>query len=397
MLMRAATKGLYELSRRHRRPLGSAHELAYHRRILSMRPDHVGSLRRAARLRQDRGDTEIATALWRRLVALEPRRAEAWASLAWLRLGAGDRDEALELSLQGLAQAKDDGSLFQRRELLRSLEAHLNRPEPSSSLRRVSIGGVSHCGSTLIGGLLGSLPGAGNVGESNWLTRLHEGASRPIDFDLDRDRVVPWCRRCGAECPVWTWEFRRALAAQPVDWYEQLAARLGVALLISSEKNHAKLVQLDPLLRTDVVVVYRDPAPVWASTRDRPRNKKGLDEFLLAYEREYLRLLHDLPVEGRKIVLHFDRFRLAPDPIFDRLTSALELPTSGDAAAMSEEQHTLGGSRRGNQTIRGAIQGIVPQGPVDLPTDEAKTIARYAARSPALAQLAAEHERVFGA
>ena len=54
-------------------------------------------------------------------------------------------------------------------------------------------------------------------------------------------------------------EFRMGLLADPSDWYQKIAARLGTRVLVSADKNYRKLETLDPELRLDAVVLYKDP------------------------------------------------------------------------------------------------------------------------------------------
>lgn len=396
---REASRALWKLSLHYRRALGGERELAVQRLILALRPEFARSVARAAILYQERGHPERASRLWKRMTELRPIHALAWAQLARLTLQGGDAGEALRVARRGQKHVGGAGRLWGAEPYLASLVAELERGPTGIPARHVVICGVAHCGSTIMSYLLGSLPEAGNVGESHWLiNRYDEGGSAPIDFDGEGLEGASVCKRCSVECPVWTPAFRRELAADPVGWYGKLAQRLDVRLLVSSDKNHPKLVRLDPLLRFDALVLFRDPAAVWASTRVGERNRKDIHKFLAGYEREYLRLLNDLPVRGRKLVLSFDRFRNAPGPHLERMGVALDLPLDAQLhERIRSDQHSLGGNIQANRTVHGEAPRIVPQAAIELPEDERSLVARFAQRSPVLRELSRAHDEVFGA
>lgn len=396
-LGRPASRAALRVGRRHRRALGRARELAWQRRALALDPDRVEAMRRAARLLQDAGD-DGARALWTRLTEIAPHHAEGWAELAWLALRDGDREAALRLARSGARLAEDEGRPFGPGHRLASIRAELERGEPPSPPRHVAVCGVTHCGSTIMSLLLGSLPGAGNVGESHRLVTQRRGPRTDwIDFAASDPGRVFWCRRCGESCSLLTWDLRRSLAGDPSGWYGKIARAMGVGLLISSDKGQRKLACLDPLLRFDALVLFRDPAAVYASQLRNPHGRHDVERFLDSYESGYLRLLNDLPARGRNLVLDFDRFRAAPGPHLVQLGNALELPLTADLPdRIRSDQHWMGGSQRANRTARGEIKGIVAQDPIELPQAVRGRIAEFTARSSLLRELRGRHRETFG-
>jgi hypothetical protein len=372
---------------------------ARYARILAREPDHPSALRRLADLAQLEGRAGEAEALWRRFAAVRSARPEPWLQLARLRLRAGDRGEALALAERAVALAPP-GNSHEIAHRARSLRDHLARPAAPLGARHVAIGGMSFCGSTLLGFLLGSLPGVVNVGESHALVWRRVGM-RPVppDFASDAPEGMVPCTYCGFDCPVWTVPFRRALLADPLDWYGRLAERVGTRVLVSSDKNHAKLSGLDPLGRHDLVVLFKSPDAAWASAKRRPRPPRTPALYLARWEREYRKLLHDLPVEGRRIVLHFDAFRQDPERHLRRLLERLELsaPEGHDLLVLRTDQHVIGGNGGTREQVRGASGrlAIRPRDAHALPEAERAEVAAYAERSAVFEELRARHAEEF--
>ncbi|MFW5655579.1 MAG: tetratricopeptide repeat protein, partial [Roseicyclus sp.] len=138
----------------------------------------------------------------------------------------------------------------------------------TEEIDHVAICGVSYCGSTLLDRILGGLDGVGSIGESHWLTKYQTGRGEHRQLDLDTDidgvKLVP-CSVCGDNCEFLTHDFRLGMAADRRRWYHRIAARLGVTCLISSDKNYAKLLDNDPLLRFKCLVLFKSPEQAWRS------------------------------------------------------------------------------------------------------------------------------------
>ncbi len=373
---------------------------AVYAEALEREPAHAGALRRLAALSQLEDRIDEAEDLWRRLLAERPERADACHELARLRLRAGDPEEALRLATRA-AELAPPGKPHALAHRAKNLRDHLARGEVPLAARHLAIAGMSFCGSTLLGYLLGSRPDAANVGESHALVYRRQGMRPiPVDYASDEPEGMIRCTLCGeGECPIWTVPFRRTLAADPIDWYGKLAVQAGAPILVSSDKSHAKLSGLDPFSRHDVVILFKTPSVHFASARLRPRPPKDPQLYMTRWEREYARLLHDLPVKGRKIVLHFDAFRRAPEVHLRRLLERLDLPVSDttDPLEVDPAQHVIGGNPYTRQDVReeGRRLGIRTGDVHELPDEAGRAIAERQERSTVFAELQERHAESF--
>jgi len=103
-------------------------------------------------------------------------------------------------------------------------------------LKGVMICGAGHSGSTLLGMILGGIPGAFYMGEGGKARYLHD-EKKPL-----RKRV---CKICGPACPVWPnfhWDRERAL-------YPQVAKHVDAALIIDSTKDTNWIIERAQELR----------------------------------------------------------------------------------------------------------------------------------------------------
>ncbi len=373
---------------------------AVYEQALSQEPKNAAALLRLANLAQRGGSWQEAESLWQRLVEVRPERADANHQLARLRLRTGKPAEALSFAERAV-QLAPPGRPHEIAHRARNLRDHLLREPTPFASRHVAIGGMSFCGSTLLGFLLGSLPDVANIGESHSLVFRQLGGERqPVDYTSDPPEGMIPCDLCADDpCPVWSLPFRRSLAADPVDWYGKLAEQAKADVLVSSDKSHAKLSGLDPLGRHDLIVLFKSPAVAWASARRRPRPPKEPMRYLTRWEREYGRLLHDLPHQGRRVVLHFDAFRRAPEPHLRRLLELLELPIPAghELLRVDPTQHVMGGNtftRRDVQS-KGEELTIRPKDTHEVPTDHVHEIQDRADRSLIYRELLAEHAQAF--
>jgi hypothetical protein len=101
-------------------------------------------------------------------------------------------------------------------------------------MRTIGILGPSYCGSTMLGCILGSLPGVAYVGESHWLYR---GEHK--------------CRCRQPDCPL------EHVAINGSGWWEGLARALDADVIVSGDKNFNNF---RPLGNPDVAMILcRDP------------------------------------------------------------------------------------------------------------------------------------------
>jgi tetratricopeptide (TPR) repeat protein len=239
------------------------------------------------------------------------------------------------------------------RSVRRSAEALL-----AHHVRHVAIAGMSYVGSTLLGTLLGSLPGCAHAGETQELSHRANRKAYDfpiIDFDQDSAEAIPQCRICGAACPVFTREFRAELVRDPVDWYFRIGRRLGTRVLISSDKFLSQILRSDPLCRFDLIILYK-PLDSWcyAHRREEARKATGgvarspiaddLGRTLDYWANSYYGCLKDLRPQGRRLVINWDAFAAKPREHFEIILAKLQLPGSADAFENVSASHYVGGN-----------------------------------------------------
>lgn len=212
--------------------------------------------------------------------------------------------------------------------------------------KHVFIGGTSFTGSTLIGLILGAIPGVGNVGESNWLVpRLGEADASP---KLWRGyESMEHCRLCGSACEVWTKEFRMDLQRNPVDWFERLAARLGTNVLVSSEKEIPLVNALDPQKRYAALILFREPGQFWSSIRKRPWRQDTIQQATRRWTAAYSEFLEDTyRPEGGKIFMNVDAFQTQPAHRLRVLLELLGIEADVESVLRywESQQHYVGGN-----------------------------------------------------
>lgn len=216
--------------------------------------------------------------------------------------------------------------------------------------------GVSYCGSTMLGSMLGNLDGVGHVGESHRMIKsdlkLQSGNPDTVfDFERGDRNDLTRCESCGIDCDVFPFEFRRSLRDEPANWYFRIADRLGVRHLVSGDKQMAP--ELDPLERFNAVIMFKPPEAAfgsnWRRSQERPHEHWHVSDparYGDIYALDYRRLLHRVRPEGRTICLNWMEFVAEPEWHLSRLCEMLGLPF--DAAALTRwdaRQHFFGGNR----------------------------------------------------
>lgn len=333
----------------------------------------------AALLRKHPQHTGFRRALARTLVALD-RRDDArvhWQSL-------------LDLNPRDIEAAHH---LAQRKDRVRAA---------AEGVRHIAICGVSFCGSTLMDRLLGSLACAANISESHWLTgaRLTDGYA-PIDFDAPDSAALRYCSLCGPDCQVLSMPFRRDLAADATDWYGKIADRLGTRTLISADKNPPKLVDHDPLMRFDALVLFKSPVQAWMSTlrklpadRDSAFYLRKCEDYLALWTDRYRTLLDHFAPQGKIVFVHFDTFVQAPREGLQSLCRALDIPFDPDVPEATAVRHAIGGNPGAVAKLyapRDAIE-IAPLARPDCPPEQIRTIENAKAAQDIFARLLAKAE-----
>jgi hypothetical protein len=232
--------------------------------------------------------------------------------------------------------------------------------------RHIGICGVSFCGSTLLDRILGGLPGVRSIGESHWLVKEHDGSKYvPIDLGIKRSGRGPFCSVCGPSCKVLTSEFRTGLIVDATRWYQRIAAQLGTSILVSADKNVAKLVDNDPLLRLSALVVFKSPDQAWASQLAKlPKDREPefyraeLVKYMGTWTQSYRTFVDEFAPDGAKVFLKFDDFTMNPAPLLEKICAELDLPY--DPAVLSEVRpgHAIGGNKGAMARLRAADYGV---------------------------------------
>jgi len=295
-----------------------------------------------ARLLEELSRPEDALEIWQSSFAEKPSLEAGYQILRHGGGGAGrNLADQIEQQFSKVAlQAVDD--------LL-----HRGPTPPRENLRHLAICGTSYSGSTLLGRFLDSFAGFHDIGESHWLIDQKEltDGKRQIDFFANSPSPTRrYCRQCGEGCPVLTTDFRIELQLHRRQWYARIAERVDTSILVSSDKNSAKYLALDPRLRFDAIVLFKSPEAAWHSVRKRLRTDDPgelttrLEWFLAGWVQEYENALAMAPA-GQKLFLQFDSLVADPRRIVARLLEALDLPRSElDLNAAMNGRHAIGGN-----------------------------------------------------
>lgn len=276
----------------------------------------------------------------------------------------------------------------------------------SQPIHHVAICGISYCGSTLFDRMLGGLPDVASIGESHWLIKhRHERTFTTLSFqnDVDEDELVP-CSVCGDECEVLSRDFRLALAADHTNWYQRIGARLGAPHLISADKNLIKLVENDPRLRFDALVMFKSPEQAWRSKLNKlPEGESDdfyraeLEKFIETWLASYRHFLFDLKPTGRMIFLNFDAFAESPAPYTEAVCKTLGLLYSPEILTRTIPSHAVGGNRGSIANLRERDYNVQirPLTPADLPRDHKAAIDRHELVQETFRQLMARHDTLL--
>lgn len=272
--------------------------------------------------------------------------------------------------------------------------------------RHLAICGISYSGSTLLGRLIDGLSDFRDIGESHWLINQRQAAGMRRQIDFFASPPSPsrsYCRQCGETCEVLSTTFRIEMQLHRSQWYTRIAERLNTDILVSSDKNSAKYVILDPLLRFDAVTLFKSPGQAWQSywkrlsTPDSAEVQIKLEQFMKSWIRGYKNLLRMKP-RGKKLFLHFDTLVNAPEQTLACLLETLGLPMGELDIEMSKKGcHAIGGNDRFIDASRNMdLIDIRPQEEIALPHDHLRMIAGNATISTLFDELLSRSEAQFG-
>lgn len=359
------------------RNIGVVEELGS--RILSKAEDEQ-TRRALARLFTELGKSNEALIHWTRLRDQNSHDFEAAFHVAHSRIRNGCSAEA------AVSEACPFGSAIFGENLRAVLEG---REEllPQGTARHIAVCGTSYCGSTLMDRLLGGLPGVRSIGESHWLVKARYRHGYDLaDFSKERSPKMIPCTVCGDSCPTLTREFRRCMAADHTNWYFRIARQLGTGILVSADKNLPKLVDNDPLLRLDALVLFKSPVQAWISARDKlPQDRdpafyvSECRNYLTVWTRAYQTFFRKFRPQGNVVFLSFDVFAARADEIFAQLCGTLSLPFEEGALKMITSGHAIGGNSRALNRLRALHYRteIAPLPEPRLPAGESKTIEAH--------------------
>ncbi|MGI9505320.1 MAG: hypothetical protein ACR2RE_19955 [Geminicoccaceae bacterium] len=295
-----------------------------------------------ARLHEELGRSDEALRTWRALFFEDPSPEAAYQIL---RRGRGADTGAIRNKIEARFSEKARAAVD---DLLER-----GPTPPRTPLRHLAICGASYSGSTLFGRFLDSFDGFHDIGESHWLIDQKEltDGKRQIDFfTAPPSPTRRYCRQCGEDCRALSTDFRIELQLCRSQWYARIAERLDKSILVSSDKNIAKYLSLDPVLRFDAVVLFKAPSAAWHSVYKRllPADADALEARLKRYMaiwiREYQNALA-MKTTGKKLFLAFDTLVHDPERAVARLLEACDLPRGQlDLAKPMKGRHSIGGN-----------------------------------------------------
>jgi len=269
--------------------------------------------------------------------------------------------------------------------------------------------GVSFCGSTALGSVLGSLPGIAHVGESHRLIKSSisdtQGFSNTLfDFDDDDPADLTPCHQCGVRCELFSRDFRRDLQTNPENWYFKLAQTAGVSHLVTGDKQMT--LEVDPLERFNAVILFKQPANAFRSNlkhlREKPDMPRPIDNpegYGNVYARNYCRFLDVVEPQGRKICLNWESFSAKPERHLKRLCEMLDLPFDANVLThRNADQHAFGGSRAVRAGFRAEPESfsVRKEAPGDLDTEYQDKIQKNGAMKSVFNRMMDPYCRDFG-
>lgn len=307
-----------------------------------------------------------------------------------------DKDPAACLALLDALGPKDAAKRkFQgQRKMAASMAAELAAGDTMAGIRHIAICGVSYVGSTLFGLILGSVRGVTFAGETHWLTDIgtttEDAPSAVHDPRVARDDWAV-CRVCGADCQVFTPEFRLALSRDRVGYYGNIARRLGTATLVTSDRNFGHYWKNDPLLRYERVILYKSPHEQVRSFLKQNARKLGeevarakalgsVDRWLDAWVGNYLAALKAPTSVARRLVIHWEGLVASPQAHLDRALKHLGLAAGPELLEDIRAKHYVGGNSVGVMAWR---EGRIEMRPSDAPPLTAALIDKIAAHREA--------------
>ena len=365
--------------------------------LLSREPNDQQVRRALARCLAERGMCEEARPHWLDLRISDSSDIEASYHSSKFELDSGrDLDDAID-------RGAPEASSALRQRLRAVLEMHSDGAEEHA--RHIAICGVSYCGSTILERLLGSLAGVRSIGESHLLIKSEfaHGHDSPDFSSVTLPEFVP-CGACGPTCEVFTPDFRLALAANRTRWYFRIANRLETTILVSSDKNPPKLVDLDPLLRFSALVMFKSPWQAWRSVlarlpagKDAPYYDIECEKYLNVWSNAYATLIERFnPAEGSSY-LCCDFFMAQPARYLSQLCARFDLSFDPAVLHRVSPGHALGGNKNAVAKLHrdGYALHIEPLPQFAFSRTQEKIVQEHARAQAVYTALLDRHGRTF--
>jgi Flp pilus assembly protein TadD len=269
--------------------------------------------------------------------------------------------------------------------------------------------GVSFCGSTVLGSMLGSLSDVEHVGESHRMIKsarqdAEGNANTWFNWDQDDAQSLTPCHGCGPDCSQFDTLFRRRLSEAPENWFFQLAERANVRHLVSGDKHMAQ--QLDRLERYKAIILFKSPLDAfrsnWRRRQVNPSHTAYLTDgsrYAETWAAAYRLFLHGSNPENGQICLDWTAFQRSPERHLERLCDMLGLPFDKSILTHRKTgQHSFGG----NAEVRAvfaeapALMAVRGEEDTDLPQDETAAVASHKPAQMVHAQLQERYRSDFG-
>jgi len=288
-----------------------------------------------------RGRLRSALELARRLAGKEAKSARLLGLMAKTALAARDVSFCRRALDEARAANADTPLLRIMAEGLDTLQCEQQSGDSMQGLRHIAIAGFAHTGSTVMGIILGSVPGFAFAGEAHNLVEVklrHHGGSGKVAIseDIPVSRWPVACRVCKRDCAVFSPDFRLALAKNRVSPYAAIARRLGTTNLVTADKTPALYMRYDPLCRFDMLVLYKSPVQQMRSELKVIRYYEKVNNEIELYQsikvnlnywtNNYLNQLYLIKNNGPKIFSQWERFVADPRTHMEKLARALDIP-----------------------------------------------------------------------
>jgi hypothetical protein len=195
--------------------------------------------------------------------------------------------------------------------------------------RFIYVLGPSYCGSTLLSGLLDTVPGVASPGEMHWL--------------LDSPGEGDGCTTHGASCSFLARLDRRELTSENL--YQRCADALETETLVSTDKRLGHAIRFLPCGQADGILLVKSPEAMVASMRRHlPALTFAGARELYAATYEHLTLFLHNGFFRRGIALEYEELAKDPQGALQGVCAQLGLPAPQALQFPRPEWHNIGGN-----------------------------------------------------